>query len=693
VLLVLASFACTHRETAPAKTYNLLLITLDTTRADHLGAYGFRSAETPALDALAASGIRFANAGSPVPLTLPAHAAILSGLLPIHHGIRDNGGASFPAGRETLPKLLQHAGYRTAAFVGSFVLDHRFGLGGGFDVYDDEIRRDPNQRSTFDAERSGGEVTDRALAWLDREDARPFFAWVHLYDAHAPYEPPEPFRSRHAGSLYDGELAYVDAQVGRIVDDLRKRGQLKRTIIAIVGDHGESLGEHGELTHGLLLYEPTLHVPLIVSAPGLLAAAVIEQPISSVDLAPTLGKLLGVTFAANAKLDGHDLSASLLANSEPMPADLFAETEYPAIFGWSDLATLRRGHLKLIASPKPELYDLAADPRETRNLLSDERRTYRDLSTSLELLRAGAAPAATAPAVDAETRAKLASLGYVAPTAAANGNGARPDPLDMAPLFHAFEEANWASNAGHPDEAIARLKPIVAADPANAVFRGSLARALRSAGRLTEAIPLYRQATAMAPHDPETWYNLAVALQEAGETREAGVAIREAIRRDDQRPEAHNALGIAYSAEGKANEARAEFEKAIAIDPLDARAFNNLGNTYRDVGQFDQAATAYSHAMTLAPGYADPLNGLGVIEVQRDHPAAAVPLFDRALQAAPRFYEAQLNRGIALQLAGRNPEAADQFRVLLRDLPRGKEHESQRRAATELLRRLSASGK
>ncbi|HEV7920712.1 MAG TPA: tetratricopeptide repeat protein, partial [Thermoanaerobaculia bacterium] len=479
---------------------------------------------------------------------------------------------------------------------------------------------------------------------------------------------------------YDGEVRYVDTQVGRLLGAIDRAN----TIVVVVGDHGESLGEHGELTHGLLLYEPTLHVPWIVAAPEVKARSV-AAPVSSVDLAPTVAALVGLPFAQR---DGHDLSKVLLDGAEPPAAELYAETEYPAIFGWSELAAMRRGAMKLISSPKPELYDVARDPKETRNILNDERRSYRDLSARLEQVRATAVPAHPS-ALDAEARAKLASLGYVAPAALATpANRPRAVPVEMAPLFRAFEEATWATNEGRLADAIAMLRPIVEKDPRNPVFRGSLARALRQQGDLGSAIQLYQEAVAINPDDPETWYNLAVTLQEAGRAKEGGIAVREAIRRDPSRPEAHNALGIAYSSEGNMQAAEAEFGKAIEIDPRDARAFNNLGNVLRAAGRADEAAKAYEQALAASPNYVDALNGLGVLEVQRDRPRVALEHFDRALRLAPRFYEAQLNRGIALQLAGEGAEAAEQFRNLLAELPKSADFDAQRSAARQLLSAL-----
>ncbi|MBV9494308.1 MAG: sulfatase-like hydrolase/transferase [Acidobacteria bacterium] len=656
--------ACTKHEPRRA---NVLLVTLDTFRADRLGS------ATPNLSALQAQGVRFESAESPVPLTLPAHASMLSGELPVRHGLRNNGSGVFPPDRHTLATALQRGGYRTGAFVSAFVLDHRFGLDRGFDTYDDAIARDPNATSSFDAERRGGDTVDRALAWLRSSgDGRPFFAWVHLYDAHAPYAPPSPLPP-----TYDGEIAYVDAQVGRLLAAIDRAN----TIVVVIGDHGEALGEHGELTHGLLLYEPTLHVPWIVAAPDAKARSV-REPVSSVDLAPTIASMVGIALPQS---DGRDLSKSILAGDAPPEADIYAETEYPSIFGWSGLAAMRHGSMKYIASPKPELYDVARDAGETRNILNDERRTYRDLSERLDKLRA-AAPPARPSALDAEARAKLASLGYVAPPALATpANGPLPVPVEMAPLFRAFEEATWATNAGRLPEAIAMLRPIVAKDPRNPVFRASLARALRQHGDRAAAIQLYQEAAAMNPDDPEIWYNLAVTLQEAGRVKEGAIAIQESLRRDPRRPEAHNALGIAHTAEGNFPAAEAEFAKAIDIDPHDARAFNNLGNVLRGTGRIDEAANAYERALALSPNYVDALNGMGVIEVQRDRPRDALRHFDRALQLAPKFYEAQLNRGIALQLAGENAAAAQQFRALLAELPAGSEFAEQRKAATALL--------
>jgi arylsulfatase A-like enzyme/Tfp pilus assembly protein PilF len=666
-LLLFAGAGCREASRRPV---NLLFITIDTFRADRIGA------ATPALARLGRESIRFDAADSPVPLTLPAHASLLSGLWPLHHGLRNNGVGSFPTGRDTLATVSARAGYRTGAFVGSFILDHRFGLDRGFERYDDEIERNmADGGGTFEAERRGAEVVDRALAWLHQSDTRPFFAWVHLYDAHAPYAPPAPHPQ-----TYDGEVAYVDAQVARLLAAVDR----SRTIVVVAGDHGESLGEHGELTHGLLLYEPTLHVPMIISAPSL-PPRVIHTAVSTTDLAPTIAALAGLSFPK--PVDGRDLSADLRAGREPAPAPVYAETQYPATFGWAGLASLRMASAKLISAPSPELYDLQRDPGETTNQLASERRAYRDLSSRLDQLRATAV-ASSKSTVDAETRAKLISLGYVAPAGSSTGTATR-DPKTVAPLFRKFEEASASINAGRAREAIAPLEEIVRDDPSNHVFRETLARALRQSGDVPRAIALYRQAVALAPNDADAWYNLAVALQESGNAREGEVALAEAAKRDPGRPEIHNIRGTALAESGDLPAAEKEFRATIAGDSRNARAYNNLGNVLRAMSRDTEAADAYRKAIELAPRYADPLNGLGALLVAAGRAREAIPYFDAALRSAPDFYEAQLNHAIALQVVGDREGAAAELKRLLVRLPSGRQYAAQRAAAETLLGQLS----
>jgi arylsulfatase A-like enzyme/Tfp pilus assembly protein PilF len=680
-----------------ATARNVVLITIDTVRADHLGAYGYKEAETPWLDRLAKEGVRFNQASAAVPLTLPSHSSLLSGLLPPHHGLRNNGAGSFPGDKATLATVLSGQGFRTGAFVGAFVLDRRFGLARGFEVYDDEIERAPGETVVLEAERSGREVMDRALAWLGKDDKRPFFLWVHLYDAHAPYEPPSPFRERHPGRPYDGEIAAVDEQVGRLLQELDRRGLAGSTAVAVAGDHGEALGEHGEMTHGLLLYEPTLHVPLLIRAPGLPAGKVLETPVSLVDLGPTLAGLAGKTFPAAATIDGRDLSAALRDGKEPAPADVYAETRYPAVFGWSPLSALRRRDLKYISSSQPELYDLGRDPKEAANFVATaEAGTVQGFSGRLAEIEAGAVEIPRMPA-DAETRSRLASLGYVgggasSPKPKSTTADSRPSPVGKVDLFQRFEKAfNQLSSTrpGDAQAALSELEALVAADPRNSVFRGKLAQAWKERGEMDKAVPLYRQAAEDAPDDPEAWYNLATALQTAGRTAEAGEALQKAMHLDPARPEAHNTLGIVQLAEGKPDKARQEFELAVRLDPRNAQALNNLGNVLKEQGRIDDAEGAYRRAVNAAPRYAEAWNGLGTLEVERDRPSEALSYFEQALRLAPRYHEVRLNRAIAYDLAGQPDAAAAGYRDFLAATDQSPQFSEQRRAAQQLLARLS----
>jgi len=686
---ILALGACAR----PNGPVNLVLVTVDTLRRDHVGAYGDRAAATPALDRLAREGLRFDAATSNAPLTLVSHASLLSGLLPPHHGLRNNGAGSFPAERETLATTLAAAGYRTGAFVGAFVLDRRFGLARGFAVYDDEIEREVGHRPSLEAERRGDEVAERALAWLGREgDRRPFFLWVHLYDPHAPYAPPEPYRGRFRHDLYRGEIAFADAQVGRLLAEIDRRGLAGTTLVAVAADHGEGLGEHGEATHGMLLYESTLAVPLLIRGPGL-GPRRVAAPVGLCDLAPTLAGLLGHPFAGTAQLDGRDLSAALAAGRELPRGEVYSETRYPEIFGWSPLAALRLRDWKYIEAPRPELYDLARDPRESRDLAraSDAAARARGFSTRLAGIEASAVRAKEAP-VDAETAARLASLGYVAggrssrPAAAA-----RPDPKDRIGLFQRFEAAYGALRSGDADRAVAELRALAAADPGNPTFRSRLAQALREGGRPADAIPVLREAAEAAPGDPDVWYDLAVAFQGAGRRSEARTAIERAIQLDDARPDPHNTLGVLLLAEGRIDGARAEFERAVAIDPRHATALNNLGNTLRGLNRPAEAETAYRRSIAAAPGYAEPWNGLGTLLVAGDRAREALACFDRARSLAPADLEIRLNRGIALEVAGDRQGAAAAYRDFLAAAGGSPQWADQRRAAAALLARLGGS--
>jgi len=653
VLLLVLLGGC-HRE---KPRYNLLLITLDTTRADHLGCYGGK-VRTPAIDAIANTGVRFDQADSAAPLTLPSHATILSGLLPLHHGLRNNAAGSFPTSRETLATVFSRDGYATAAFVSSFVVDHRFGLNRGFDTYDDAVDRDST--SILDSERRGGATADAAIAWLNAKH-HPFFAWVHFYDPHAPYAPPEPYRG------YDGEIAYVDAQISRLTSAIDRTN----TVIVIAGDHGEGLGDHGEQHHGLLAYESTLHVPLIIAAPQI-KPFVVSTPVSTADIARTVASLAGAQFESG---DGADLSAALQHGLEPPAHEIYAETQYPVTFGWTPLRVLRQGRTKLIEGRDAGLFAL---PDETTNIAANERRTFSSLSLRLAELKKGEVDTAAVP-IDAETKAKLASLGYVAPAPPLPA-AERADPRAMRDLFRKFEDATTAMSSGHAQEAKTLAGELVVADPRNRVFRSTLARACRVTGDTSRALALYREAVALAPADGDAWYDLASALHETGATKETRAAIEEAVRLEPDNAEALNLKGTISAESGDATGAIASFQRAVSIDQRNARAWTNIGNASQALGRNQDASAAFLRAAALDPRDPDPINGMGVLLVQEGRASEALAYFDRALAIAPDFGEARLNRAVALINLGETAKARQELRGLLQT--------PQRSAASELLRRL-----
>jgi len=430
-------------------------------------------------------------------------------------------------------------------------------------------------------------------------------------------------------------------------------------------------------------------VPLLLRGPRLSAGRVIRTPVGLVDLAPTLAGLLGLA-PGNVTLDGRDLSNSLLSGTEPAAADLYAESEYPRLFGWSGLSALRRKNLKFIESPHPELYDLARDGKEERDLLAPGSSRSDLVARIAEFRRGERSPEATPASGRTEEAAKLASLGYIAGSPAPKSDGkSLRDPKEMVKLFREFEEAHWALVGGRALAAREKLAGLVARDPENPVFLDALANACRKTGDLGRAIVLYRKAVAASPADAEARYNLAVALQEAGRGDEARKAIEESLRRDSSRPESLNVLGIAYWSEGKPEEALAQFDRAAELDPRAAQTQNNRGNVLRDLKRDEESEAAYRKAIALAPSYADPWNGLGALEVERGRPREAVDCFERAITLAPENHEARLNLGIALETSGDLNSAASAYRDFLQAARNDPRFSRQRAVATQLIARLA----
>jgi choline-sulfatase len=683
---------------------NVLLVTIDTFRADRLG-----TGITPALDRLAASGLRFTTARAAVPLTLPSHTTILTGLLPPVHGVRENGVDALSDTHPTIARLLKTAGYETAAFVGAFVLDRRFGLAQGFDTYDDQIPRDPSATERLEAERPASTVVDRALAWLERrapapgpQPQAPFFVWIHLYDPHAPYNPPAEFRAR-TRTPYDGEIAFADAEIARVFEWLRAHGQIARTLVVVAGDHGEGLGDHGEATHGMLLYDSTLRVPLIIASPGR-PAGVRDEAVSLVDLAPTIVRAAGATPPET--MTGRDLlrdprSVRLpLGGPRDRQADLYSESEYPRVAGWSPLQALTDGRWMTIrAGVSTEVYDLQNDPGEQRDVAATQATIAAAMSVRIDAIRARATKqtTASASAISKDAEERLRALGYVAGSAQPSSATGGANPATRIAAWNAFEEALSSLNAHRPD-ALTTLNVLATANPDAPVFQTTYARALKDAGQVMPALAAYRQAARRWPTDATLIHDLAVAAREAalGANGPAARALRDEAARAEQAAvalapgtaTAHNGLGLTAIDDNRPRDAVTEFERATALDPNNASYWTNLGNARRGSGDRQGAEQAYRRAIEVDPKAVDAANGIGVLLVEAHRPADAASWFERALTAAPDFVEARLNLGIALQSAGDTNRAADAYRLVL--AARGN-HPREKDAAAKLLAAIGVS--
>jgi arylsulfatase A-like enzyme len=427
---------------------NVIIVTLDTTRADYLPAYGFANLEAPALDRLAREGTVFEQATTSAPLTLPAHCTIFTGLFPPHHRVRDNADRPLADNQTTLAEVLRARGMRTAAFVGSIVVGENRGLSQGFDHYSAPSRTDPRERYR----RPGQMVVDDALAWLTRQEDHPFFAWVHLYDAHAPYALEEPYRTMYEDAPYLGALAVLDAQVARLVEALDARHVLDRTLLIIASDHGESLGDHGEDSHGIFVYQSTLRVPLIMRVPGL-APSRIADVTRLADVMPTVLDLLHVPGPS---MDGLSLLPLMTGRTTHLDLEAYSESAYPRRFGWSELHALRAGRYKFINAPRPELYDLEVDPNERHNIFNERAALGSVMAARVDALaQAAVKREPMSAAVDAESASRLAALGYVGHGAvsvprAGSGEAAAIDPKDCIGRYNDIARARGADATGPP---------------------------------------------------------------------------------------------------------------------------------------------------------------------------------------------------------------------------------------------------
>jgi len=636
---------------AAAPDANVLLITVDTLRADRLAQFGYARAATPAFDRLAREGVTFRAAYTAVPLTLPSHATMMTGLLPPTHGVRDNGGFYLDPARETLASRLKPRGYASAAFVSSFVLDRRWGLAKGFDDYYDHFPVAVNDLAAMaGVQRRGAETWAQARQWIGAHASDRFFVWLHLFDPHTPYDPPEPFRSRFKDQPYDGEIAYVDALLSEILGELTARSLLDTTIVILAADHGEGLGDHDEDEHGLLAYDSTLHVPWIIRLPHrMLEGTAIDQPVGLVDMMPTVLDLVGAPVPAD--LDGR--STVRLMRSPPGATDvLYAETLYPRLhFGWSELVSVRDSRFKLIRGRHPELYDYRQDPGETRNLAD----AHRDVAARLDQIASRIASAAAAPArsagVERDAASRLQALGYFSGSPPPMAPGPLADPRDKTQSFRTLAHARQLFEEHRDAEAIVALQQLVESDPDLEPAHRLIRDAWISRGQSAAAVRWLEQQLARRPDDVRLLIDLAIIERQAGRTDRAAAAITKALTHRPDEVEALVLVGEIQRDRRQFDEALGSFSRASRAAPADSTVRMQTARTLFAMGRTADAEGALSSLVAADPHVAGAHYLLAQIAERRDDGVGAEREYRSEIAQSPWDYQARFN--LALLLTGR----------------------------------------
>ena len=613
---------------------NVILVTIDTLRADHVGCYGYSAVQTPNIDALARGGARFTHAYTPVPITLPAHSALLTGSFPMATGMHDFSGNKLPASAVTLADVLRKNGYTTAAFIGSAVLDSRFGLNKGFDTYFDHFDFSRLLEINLDQmARRGDVVVDEALSWLKLLPRQPFFLWVHLYDPHHPYTPPEPYASQYRSHPYDGEIAFADAQLGRLNAFLKQMGVLDRAFVVVAGDHGEGLGEHGEKTHGFFVYNSTLHVPLIIKVPGT-SPQVIDSDVSLVDVMPTT--LQAIKIPIPASVQGRSLLGQIQGRPASAPSNIYAESYLPLLhFRWSQLRSLETHGTKYIDTTRPEVYDLRSDPKELKNLYASRQSMAQEMRDRLNglvrrLTPAGGPSSGERELTDPALLERLKSLGYVAVSAGtfAEASGKHlPDTKDRIEIYELVSEALADGQHGRYQEALAKLQEAEKTE--------------------LESVTVN--------------YLMALNYFRLRDYRRSIERFQATLQIDPKFALAAYYLGLAQVQTNDFEGATISFERALELDPTNFNAAYNLGAAYLKNNRVDAALRQFQRAVEINPEYAQAYGALGELYLYLKRPQDAVKSLERATELAPRASKAHNNLGLAYQALGRASDAQREF--------------------------------
>jgi arylsulfatase A-like enzyme/tetratricopeptide (TPR) repeat protein len=651
---------------------NVVLVTADTLRADHLPIYGYDRVETPNLSRMAASGVVFEEASSVVPLTLPAHSSMFTGTFPMHHGVRDNGGYYLGQDQVTLAETLKENGYKTGGFVAAFVLDSRWGLNQGFDRYFDDFDLNKYENVGLDTvQRRGGEVLQEAVKWMDEVKDDRFFAWLHFYDVHTPYEAPEPFLSRYKGypgARYDGEIAYLDSLMGELFDWLEKADLEDDTLVIFIGDHGESLGQHEENTHGFFIYDATMHVPFLLKAPyrQIRAGRRIPAQVRSIDLMPTILDLVAVEPPET--IQGTSLVPLLEEETEDLGLFAYSESFYPRHhYGWSELKSIRNGKLQFIDAPRPELFDIEADPRQTKNLASQRAATVAELKTALDdmVARFGVEgideKAPETP--DSDTQAQLAALGYLggASKIKIDPNRPLPDPKDKIGLFNLIKDAGADSSEDRIDEAMAKIDKVLSEDPdiLEAYYiRGNLHTKKKD---LEKALDAYKEALARDPEYKSALFGLATTYQEMGRSKDAETGFKRILELDPRDNRAYYMLAKIQVDRNDYEGALDLLKQAVDIGSERAPLHNLMAECYIGLKQLEEAKKEIAQALEMNSELPTAYFNLGLIHEEESDVPAAISAYEKELEISPKDFRSHFNVAKLYGKAGNTPKTKEHF--------------------------------
>ena len=704
--IVITGVVLIGRSSSKSEIRHVLLISMDTCRADHLGCYGFQLDTTPVIDTLAEKAYLFQNVISPVPMTLPAHSSMMTGTIPPYHGVHDNLNNRLAKSNVTLAEVLKDNGFLTGAFVSSFVLNSQFGLDQGFDVYDDQFK---NERTFGDlAERPGGEISDLAVNWYADNWKKKTFLFLHYYDPHTDYSPPEPFLSRFSNNPYAGEIAYTDYCIGRVVDQLKKLGIYEETLIIVTGDHGEMLGEHGEATHSYFIYKSAVRVPLIIKLPGQKTGHRIASVAGLVDIVPTIYGLLRVESPS--PVQGVDLSNLWDGSPDGYESRyLYSESLTPTKYDGNSLLGIIGDRWKYIQTTRPELYDLQSDPSEARNLAYgavEQVQTLRSLLEEIIQQQHRVADSDKDMQLSEKDIRHLESLGYVASGSVKEDftfDQSKTDPKDLIEIHQMdarvgglistgdFEEAKVLCErilAEHPtlrrthhhlariameredlDTAGMYMRRVLELDPEDAPAYSTLGVVLAKQGNVDAAVQCFKNALEINPEFLEARYNLANMLKKKGELTEAIEQLREVVKADSDLTKARRKLGETLRMQGNSVEAIEILSGTLEKEPDYAETHHNLGIAYEAIGRWEKAITCFERAIEIDVTYADAHHNLASILASHGRLDDAIEHFKQAIKYKPNYSEAQYHLGLALSMTGQTNAALVYFQNAVESKP------------------------